>query len=433
MKLVNLGHAQSEETRMKIGVGVRMGWERRREKLRLQETCYFKWQNLIAEASRRGFVGEEELQWDSYMSLDEQLEKEWLESVEQRKEMAKAKGNRRAPKSLEQRRKISESISAKWADPAYRDRVCSGLAKYFGMPVGAERKPKRRTSGERQPRTQSATKKVAKDTCKSLGNGAKSHSSRGRRRHMPMFNPLASSQLEMIKNIRAQRAAAENKTTEAIEQAKLLIAEAEKAAKALETAAMRSPLARNSLIETRKLIAEALQSIRSIDTGQNDSYGVESNPNYQSLAHGVESNPNYHNLSQKDREEVNGIQTVDLGEINVGDFGFGKLNFQDYVNSKGEVLVNGKESKEALYQTGKDYRGFVSMDFGSVVKQQSFIGQLSQFETDGINSQDKKLLINGSGLSAFRSRREKEEAPPDSTTRTKKWVRGKLVEMVEGE
>ncbi|PIN21247.1 hypothetical protein CDL12_06037 [Handroanthus impetiginosus] len=29
MKLHNLGHAQSEETRMKIGVGVRLGWERR--------------------------------------------------------------------------------------------------------------------------------------------------------------------------------------------------------------------------------------------------------------------------------------------------------------------------------------------------------------------------------------------------------------------
>ncbi|MCD7454671.1 hypothetical protein HAX54_025565 [Datura stramonium] len=37
MKLVNLGHAQSEETRLKIGVAVRMGWERRRGKLMLQE------------------------------------------------------------------------------------------------------------------------------------------------------------------------------------------------------------------------------------------------------------------------------------------------------------------------------------------------------------------------------------------------------------
>ena len=56
----------SEETRVKIGVGVRMGWERRRKKLFLQEMCHFEWQNLIAEASRQGYDGEEELQWNSY-------------------------------------------------------------------------------------------------------------------------------------------------------------------------------------------------------------------------------------------------------------------------------------------------------------------------------------------------------------------------------
>ena len=108
---------------MKIGVGVRMGWQKRRAKLMLQETCYFEWQNLIAEASRRGYTGEEELQWDSYKILDEQLEREWLDSVEERKKMPRPKGSKRAPKSLEQRRKISEAISAKWSDPvrAYND------------------------------------------------------------------------------------------------------------------------------------------------------------------------------------------------------------------------------------------------------------------------------------------------------------------------
>lgn len=94
-----------------------MGWQRRREKLVLQETCYFEWQNLIAEASRQGYKGEEELQWDSYQILNEELKKEWLESVEQRKKMPRTVGSRRAPKSAEQRKKISESISAKWADP----------------------------------------------------------------------------------------------------------------------------------------------------------------------------------------------------------------------------------------------------------------------------------------------------------------------------
>lgn len=96
---------------------MRIGWNRRREKLMLQETCHFEWQNLIADASRRGLLGEEELQWDSYEILDEQLEQEWLESIEQRKKTPRPQGSKRAPKSAEQRRKISEAIAAKWADP----------------------------------------------------------------------------------------------------------------------------------------------------------------------------------------------------------------------------------------------------------------------------------------------------------------------------
>nr|GMC78039.1 Protein FAM133B like [Ipomoea batatas] len=162
MKLANLGHAQSGETRMKIGASMQLNWEKRRKKLMLQETCYFEWQNLLAEASRNGLFGEEELQWDSYKILNEQLEQEWLQSIQQRKE--KPKGSKNQPKSAEQRRKISEAIAAKWADP-----------------------------------------------------------------------------LEMLKNIRTQRAAIDNKKDEALARAKLLIAEAEKAAKALEIAATKEP------------------------------------------------------------------------------------------------------------------------------------------------------------------------------------------------
>lgn len=83
----------------------------------VQETCLYEWQNLIAEASRKGYIGEEELLWDSYKILDEQLTTDWLESVEHRKTMPRPHGSKRAPKSVEQKLKISEAISAKWADP----------------------------------------------------------------------------------------------------------------------------------------------------------------------------------------------------------------------------------------------------------------------------------------------------------------------------
>lgn len=108
----------SEETKMKIGARVRMGWQRRHRRLKMQGTCFHQWENLIAEASRKGLlIGGEELQWDTYNILDKQLEQEWLVSVQERKSMPRPKGSKRVPKSSEQRRKIAEAIAAKWEDP----------------------------------------------------------------------------------------------------------------------------------------------------------------------------------------------------------------------------------------------------------------------------------------------------------------------------
>ena len=114
-------HLCSEETRLKIGAGVRLGWEKRREKLMVQDTCYYDWQNLIAESARKGLQGEEQLQWDSYKILDKELQQQWQQSVEKRKSMPRPKGSKRAPKSAAQKRKISEAIAAKWADPVRSD------------------------------------------------------------------------------------------------------------------------------------------------------------------------------------------------------------------------------------------------------------------------------------------------------------------------
>lgn len=116
-KLISHVPWYSEETRVKIGLGVRKGWQLRRQKMTVQVICCLQWQNLIAEASRKGFLGGGQLQWDSFKNMDEMLEEEWLKSVNMRKAMLKPKGSRRALKSPEQRRKISEAISAKWADP----------------------------------------------------------------------------------------------------------------------------------------------------------------------------------------------------------------------------------------------------------------------------------------------------------------------------
>ncbi|XP_076883941.1 uncharacterized protein LOC143532922 [Bidens hawaiensis] len=132
MKLRNGIHNQTQETRLKIAAAVRVTWDRKRFSRRMIARCHREWLNLLSEASKKGFCGEEELQWDSYDVINQQLGKEFKEGIESRKKKRGLGPGVRAPKTLEQRRKISEAIAAKWTDPAYRDRVHSGVAKHHG-------------------------------------------------------------------------------------------------------------------------------------------------------------------------------------------------------------------------------------------------------------------------------------------------------------
>ncbi|XP_028550441.1 uncharacterized protein LOC110107727 isoform X2 [Dendrobium catenatum] len=258
-----------DETKKKIAVGVRQGWQRRRGILMVQDRCIFEWQNLIAEASRKGYAGEVELLWDSYKVIGEQLKQMWLESIEKRKSMPRPKGSKRAPKSLEQRRKISEAITAKWADPEYRNRVHTALIKYHGTVTGSEKKPRRKPTGETSTEKGVSMKKKPEQTTQ-LNMELKSFKQvtyKKRKNSAPSYkDPMSSAKFELLKKIKAERAEMESKKIEATMRAKLLIAEAERAAKALEVAALKSPLAKASLLETRKLIAEANLSLRSIES-----------------------------------------------------------------------------------------------------------------------------------------------------------------------
>ncbi|XP_057979955.1 uncharacterized protein LOC131165851 [Malania oleifera] len=424
MKLRKLGHFQSKETRTKIGIGVRLGWQRRRHKKILQETCYFEWQNLVAEASRKGAIGEEELQWDSYETLDQMLEKEWLESVEQKKKMLRSKGSNRAPKPLEQRRKISEAISAKWADPEYRERVCSALTRYYGKPAGAGRKPRRRPSGSTQSAWRIPAKKKANDSVHSARSetNSQNHEPKLRRKNtLPYKDPLVNSKLKMIKNIRAHRASAEREKSAAVERAKLLIAEAEKAAKALEIAATRSSLARSSLMEARKLIDEAAQSIKTVERRQISS---PEESTYNSLAsprlinYVEETNPRPEAVDQADHREVNDIQAIDSNSSDDEEFHFGSYTLQN--------LLNGSE--EVLQTSCQDY-SLPQLGFGDLMKRSDSPRQLVQLELNGnINSQKTPQPIQTISQSTENGR-----AASSSVTTTKKWVRGRLLEVSESD
>lgn len=417
MKLANLGHAQSQETRVKIGVSVRLGWQKRRENLMLQEICCYEWKNLIAEASRRGLFGEEQLEWNSYKILSKQLEQEWLLSVGERIKVPRPKWNRRAPKSAEQRRKISEAISAKWADPEYRSRVCTGLFKFHGIQDGFERKPKRKLSGDVLTRKRSHPKKKYNET----GNLAKSEPKspvqgiRSKINNNSSYkDPMASSKLEILKNIRAQRAASENKKSQTVGRAKVLIAEAKKATKALEIAAKSSPLAQASLLETQMLITEAIQYMESIKNRDIDldlvPYERDSGPLPTSTYAEEETDTEITSLNHIKKSYLNGVQSFASTSFVTEGLNLNKLVVPDFLN--GSAASSNSCNNDLL----GSYRDFPPPELDS----------RSNSSPDGIEESGQKPLSDG-----LKFQSEKTETRPEQKTITKKWLCGRLVEVAE--
>lgn len=408
MKLKNTGHAQSEETRLKIGAKVRMGWQRRYQRLMMQETCFHQWQNLIAESSRKGLlIGGEEMQWDTYNILDKQLEQEWLVSVQERKSMPRPKGGKRIPKSPEQRKKIAKAIAAKWEDPEYRNKVYSGMVKYYGTPVRAQRKPRRRKIDTMVSRKMDSAEKRPDNTEEASRSDTRVglQQLRLRRSKMPLYkDPLVSSKLEMIKTIRAERAATDTKAIEAVEQARMLIARAQKAAKALEVAARTNPSARDSLLESRQMTAEAVELIKSIETGQ--SFSVE-----------------------------NGTLVSDAAAEMDGKIG--KETIATSTNMPNHRRVDRSHELVSGRNENFDFSNFTwrnALDDGEIVSPQSSSFARPMWKSPIKNShlapQCDQMGATGNVKRQGQAKEENQIVPRTEKV-TKKWVRGRLVEVTE--
>lgn len=186
---------------------------------------------------------------------------------------------------------------------------------------------------------------------------------------------------------------------------RLLIFEAQKAAKALEVAAMKSPIARASLLETRELIAEAIQSIESIETGQITSH---ENGGYPSVA----SNELISQVQKDTRIEVNGTPILPSKDE---DFNLSKFTLHDFLNNE-----------EKLLPTSFSGSGSSPFSFENIMKQSSSRNLPDQPEANGNSDCGKDPLPNGAHIQSLK------EETPESVTVTKKWVCGRLIEVAEG-
>ncbi|KAK6915358.1 hypothetical protein RJ641_020475 [Dillenia turbinata] len=302
----------------------------------------------------------------------------------------------------------------------YREHVCSALSKYHGTTVGGEKRQRRKPSGDKQP-TRSPKKKEFRDASNSSVHENKSQVSisRLKRTKAPFYkDPFSSQKLQMLKNIRAQRAAAETNKVEAVERAKSLITEAEKAAKALEMAATRSPLAHASLVEAKKLIAEATQTIEAMNmqhVTSNDSINgkvpySESEDVVENVS--VETDALAEGLIKTDRKGVNGIITLgDSVENAVNGFNVGKFSIQSLLDNNNDIITPSTSGYEMPL-----------LGWDSLMSQTGIIEKLGQLE---LNQEEEKMLQpNG-----FKVQSGKDGPASSSSTVTKKWVRGRLVEV----
>lgn len=272
-KLSLVRRSESKKTKESIHATFRRGWEGRRQRLFLQEACLNDWKESIAEAARRGGDDEDELRWDSYEVLKKIMQQKWLQDVAMKVAMEKKLQQISACKSAEHKLKISEAIKAKWADPDYRQNVLTGMHKVlaencFRTPVRTEKKHNVTASNaikrDKPPKAISQRLKTHP-----VARMCRKEPTSPRKRFPPSYSdPLAGEKLQMIRKLRANRTAMELKRREATVRARLLIAEAEKAAKTLEAAAVIDASAQAFLSETRRLLDEAIHSVQNAESSR---------------------------------------------------------------------------------------------------------------------------------------------------------------------
>ncbi|MCO5570588.1 hypothetical protein L7F22_024313 [Adiantum nelumboides] len=292
------------EIKMKIRTGIIRAWVKKKKLKVKQELCLSEWRELIAETARRGGEGDVEYEWNSSSMLRKQAH----EAIPRKESKPFCRPD---ALSAEHRLRISAAIKAKWSNPDYRISVEKGIRNSVSKRVAVSRPKARPCQTSSRPLHKSTTPRKSQ-VHEDLFNGVCGDSTTQKRalksprkaflsakniktptivRHVmdnvegamradsmevdsPMSNadmpsykdPEAEKNLEKLKSMRARRMHLEvQKQKEITERARALIAQAQEAAKALEAAAVKDKNALASLLETRKLLAEAVYSLESLN------------------------------------------------------------------------------------------------------------------------------------------------------------------------
>lgn len=217
----------------------------------------------------------------------------------------------------------------------------------------------------------------------------------------------------------------------------MLIAEAEKAAKALEVAARQSPVARASLVETRNLIAEAIQSIDSIDmeeilSGENDGDQLLTLPettNFDDL-----TDADTEGLDEIEKKKTNGAQVLMPNGDDFHSFNFTK-NFHDLLNGNETAVLSSSDDYDLLGSKIK-LNQVISSDMAPppveevIQASESSDHKVNKVEEDENKSPQNEMIFLPEPLpNGLISQPESAHHATNSTTTTKQWIRGRLVDI----
>lgn len=107
----NSKHYCSDEIKLKIGSSLRRIWAKRLKWKRLREKFFLSWSKSIAEAARKGGIDQQELDWDSYDKIKEEVTLKQLQRAkdkEKAKELAKITAERAAQAKAEKIAKFAQ-------------------------------------------------------------------------------------------------------------------------------------------------------------------------------------------------------------------------------------------------------------------------------------------------------------------------------------
>ncbi|XP_050226315.1 stress response protein NST1 [Mercurialis annua] len=114
-KMAEHPRSHSDEIKRKIGFALRQLWDKRLKWKRLREKFFLSWTRSVAEAARKGGIGQQELDWDSYEAIKEDITLQELQT-EMDKAMQKELAGINAKRKAERATKAKEEKMARLAE-----------------------------------------------------------------------------------------------------------------------------------------------------------------------------------------------------------------------------------------------------------------------------------------------------------------------------